>query len=551
MKKIFFFFLNLCLLPVAKAQVKPTISIADVSTPAFVYAVNMGTFSDVKLEDFKDFKKIGFVYAIPMSDGQNQVFIGDFSEKTIADGVVKQAKTKGYKSAFTAKRSIDNKQVSYIQLAAKKIGEIIDWTSFQNAGSIAIIPNAKEVKVVSQGFENDSIAKVALGALKNAGFKGAFLKSTSSSLLHKVGVFETNSTLTLDGNIEIEAPPALPTTQPSVTINEPAAPPAVAVDNYKGRYSITQFKTALAALGVYKGKIDDSKNAQLDAFFAKAKNTDRALKKYTILAQAIKPANEKYNDLQVAINTINDNPTLSEQTLRKSSLPIAKAYRAYIAFVKDGSNVKDVNLLMNQAIQEAFKGVKENPFPNFDPKATYAYQGLGQLIQHLRYVQGVAKDEPFAPTWIFTEHPQEATAAFSQGKNFKIVPSDEFFNTFEGLKIAHSIAEDINPNWQADTKVGAENAQYRTGLYHVASAAFAKKEMHQWNVSLWEGLDEWLKKDENNKSNYNAFKAAYYKSLLQLENYFLSKKIKQQDATNLALSVLHQTLARPLERFAK
>jgi hypothetical protein len=437
-------------------------------------------------------------------------------------------------------------KANYIQLIAKKNGEPINWSAFAKAGKIYVIPSEKEVKIVSAGFANDSIAALALAFLQKNGFKGAFLKTIAQNLLHKVGSFETGGTLLLNESIKFVEEEKKITPPPT----EPIPTAAPAIDYYAGRFSNTQLKAALTDMELYKGKIDDTNDSRLESIFTKAKEKNRILAKYVILAQAMKPANEKFSDLQKAINSVNNNPALAEQTLKKSTLPIAKAYRAYILFTKDGGDVSDVNKLMNQAIQDAFKSVKENPF-TFDPTATYSYQNLGQLLLHLRYIQGVAKDEPLAPTWLFTEHPKEAAAAFSHGKNYKIVASDEFLNTFEELKMVMSMAQDLNPAWKPDDKQEAQNAQFRTKMYYLPTSVDikTKEELKDWNKALWKGLEEWVKKDDANMPVYQAFKATYYRSLQRFESYFLSKKIKQEDATVLSLNILKQSIGKSLEKY--
>jgi hypothetical protein len=341
-----------------------------------------------------------------------------------------------------------------------------------------------------------------------------------------------------------------PKEKPPVVIPPVQTTVAIPEDNYSGHFSNKQLKIALTAMDYYIGKLDNSNDSKLEKIFAKAKEKDRLLSRYVILAKAMKPANEKFSDLQKAINSVPNNPVLAEQVLKKSSQPIAKAYRAYILFTKNAGDVKDVNKLMSEAVKDAFKGVKENPF-NFDPNATYSYVELGQLIQHLRYIQGVAKDEPLAPTWLFTEHPKEAKAAFSQGKSYKMVASDEFLNNSEELKMIVEMAQDLNPAWKADAKIEAQSAEARTQLYHLPSATEAKKkdEMKGWNIAVWKGLDDWSKKDEANLPLYNTFKATYYASLQQFERYFMAKKFSQEEATTLGLNILRQSVGKSLEKF--
>lgn len=517
------------------------------------FVVDLGVFADAKLEDFKNIIKIAYLYAKPLGEGQSQLYVGDFSSKPIADAVLQKVKQQGYSSAFVSKVKSDDEKTTYIQLGARKLGEKIDFTPFANLGKIYTISNDREVKIVSADFANDSIAKTALDYIKKNNIKGAFIQSAPANALHKVGIFESGAMY--DAAIII---PKAEVTKKAVEKPAekpmPAPPPPVAantnLDSYKGRFSNTQLKAALIALDFYKGKIDNSNDPKLDNAFAQAKEKDRLLAKYVILAQAMKPANEKYTELQQAINAINKNPTLSEQTLKKSTTPIAKAYRSYILFTREGVDIKEVNKLMNQAIQEAYKGVKSNPFAAFDPKATYSYQDLGQVIQHLRYIQGVAKDEPYAPTWLFTEHPKEASAAYSKGERFKIIPTDEFLNQHDELKMLINMAQDIDPTSKVNAQNDVAAAQFRTRMYYLPSTEVAQKQddMLAWNQSLWKGLDNWTAQSESNKPLYNAFKATYYQALQRYENYFMSKKFTQDDASTLGLNILHETLGKSLEK---
>lgn len=528
--------------PESVSQTKPSAKPAVATEKAF-YRVSVGNFPDAKLTDFQSIVPNGFVYAQPLNDGLMQLYVGNTDNKTTADAWAKLIAAKGYSDAHVVKEKWGEDKFSYIQLTSQAIGQKINWASFSDAGKIYVIPSDKEIKIVSAGFENDSIAKLALAKLKKS-YKNAFLQTIASNRVHKVGSFETNSESLLNDSLTFEE-------------EKPAPPPPVktpteiTVDYYAGRFSNTQLKSALTAMNLYKGKVDNSNDSKLESIFTKAKSNERALSKYLLLAQAEKQKVENFSELQKAINSVLSNPKAAEVMLKKSTLPIAKAYRAYILFTSENGDGKEVNKLMNQAIQEAFKGVKESPF-QFDPSATYAYQGLGQLILHLRYIQGVAKDEPLAPTWLFTEHSKEATAAFSQGKSFKMIASDDFYYSIDELKMAWLMAQDLNPTWQEEAKQMVENAQTRTQLYYLPSKEELKKkdELHQWNKLLWEGLEAWSKKDESNVPSFNAFKATYYTAMQRIEKFYLNKKMNQEDATIYALAVLKNTVAAPLKKFA-
>ncbi|MEY4905915.1 MAG: hypothetical protein RLZZ292_3730, partial [Bacteroidota bacterium] len=232
--------------------------------------------------------------------------------------------------------------------------------------------------------------------------------------------------------------------------------------------------------------------------------------------------------------------------LKKSNQAIAKAYRAYSSFVKQGES-KEVDNLMNEAIKTSFAST-QNKFP-FDERATYAYKELGQLILHLRYIQGAAKEEPATPAWLLATHTKECATAFNS--NFNVQINDGFMDWNE-LALVSVIAKDLSSKaTKVDTKKDNEEAVMRTRLFLLPKApdASTKKNVTTWANTLWKGMDTWAAKDEFNEQTAEAFKIAFFKGQVRLEDYFMSKSFKADEATTLALQVLESASGRALERF--
>lgn len=112
------------------------------------------------------------------------------------------------------------------------------------------------------------------------------------------------------------------------------------------------------------------------------------------------------------------------------------------------------------------------------------------------------------------------------------------------------MAQDIDPTSKVNAQNDVAAAQFRSRMYYLPSTEVAQKQddMMAWNQSLWKGLDKWAAQSESNKPLYNAFKATYYQALQRYENYFMSKKFTQDDASTLGLNILHETLGKSLEK---
>jgi hypothetical protein len=75
------------------------------------------------------------------------------------------------------------------------------------------------------------------------------------------------------------------------------------------------------------------------------------------------------------------------------------------------------------------------------------------------------------------------------------------------------------------------------------------KSANTWNESLWRIMDTWSAKSQYNDQVENALKIAFFKTQLHLEDYFMSKGIKEADAGPLALSVLRILINEDLDGY--
>ena len=530
MKKLFIFIITISSLS-AFCQSKKTNA----------FALNIGNFANPELADFAALQKAGLVYSMPLGNNQLQIFVGDYADKTTANAALASIK-KAFPEAYVAQKKVTTSDVSTVQIASKKVGEKVNWKTFENAGNIFAISDGKIIRIVSTGFANDSLATLALADLKALGYKDAILKKYPEVNLHKISKFESG----LDLNGEIKKQIVKSPEKPPIII-----PPAiVTVDIYKGNYPTSELKRALSALGTYKGKIDDKADAALEKSFKEAKIKDNVLAKYKILSKSYKSGNQKVSELQQAINNILKDAAASAKKLEKSTQPIAKAYRAYIIFTQNG-DAKTINKLMNEAIQTAFKGTKENKF-QFDAASVYDYKDLSQVIKHIRYIQGIAKDEPAAPTWLFTEHPEQAKAAFTG--DYKIEATDPAMD-IEAVRLTKLIGDDMVANAPKNAKEDNENASERTKM--MLNPVEITENQDEWNKQFWEELDVWASKDELHQQTLKAFKTTFYQSVVLLQQQY-SKQMSlpnspQSDimSRNAALLLMKSIVKRPLAQYGR
>ncbi len=509
-----------------------------------IYTIQIGSFEGTNALDFKKIEDLGFLYTETADAARINVYMGDYATADAAKVIQKQIKAKGF-PAYLSPRKLDaTKSNHVVQIDMKKVSDNIDWTTYEKAGKIYVTADETQLKIYSGGFKDEAAATLAVQTLKELGFKTAFHKSALVGELHKVSTF-TTGTLALNGAIA-------PTKKAPIA---PATPTNLGKkDEFTIRGGVTVKRSALAKLQevlkeaeYFDGKIDGENIKATTTAYNEAVKENRILQKYqAVINNAAPVIVNKVSELQKAINELPDNIEANTEILKKSGQPIAKAYRAYSSFIQQGES-KEVDNLMNEAIKTAFANT-QNKFA-FDERATYAYKELGQLILHLRYIQGAAKEEPATPAWLLATYPKECAAAFNS--NFNVQINDGFMDWNE-IALVSVIAKDLSSKaTKTDVKKDNEEAALRTRLFLLPKApdATAKKNLTAWTTALWKGMDAWAAKDEFNEQTAEAFKIAFFKGQVRLEDYFKSKNFKAEEATTLALQVLESTSSRALDRF--
>ncbi len=75
------------------------------------------------------------------------------------------------------------------------------------------------------------------------------------------------------------------------------------------------------------------------------------------------------------------------------------------------------------------------------------------------------------------------------------------------------------------------------------------KAVTDWNVLLLAGIENWSTKSQYNDQVASAFKTAYFKTQLQLEDYYLAKGVSQAQAAGLALLEMKILIGDELEGY--
>ena len=571
-QSIFFALLLLLALPASGQNNEPA------------YTVQLGTFVNPKPEDFKSLQPLGFVYAVPQSQNQANLFIGGFTSQLEAEKLAEKLRSPQFGFANARMVELNTEGGHYytmVQLEILTAGKEINWEPYLQLGRIYVVLEDKMIKVYTGIFPDKTTAMGELPRIRKAGFKDAFVKEVNNVLLHEIGDFEIGERqkkplipLKLDrparqavaNENKTAAPPSKePAAQVETLTSKgldaaPAAnpPTPTAVDlsaslpdirsNVK-RTSAMELQKVLKTLGTYAGIADGYYGPNTRRAYEMAVATNRQLKKYRILAKYYyAPENKaKPGSVQWAINSLWEDAPTALEILRQSSLPVAKAYRAYFEFVTNGPGTA-VDDLMNSAIKQAFAKVKSD-FPRFDPNANYAYANIEQMILHLRYVQQVSPQEIEAPCWLFSKHPGPALQAFSsnlQTLGLHMQNCGGFWD-WEEVQLLHAIAQDIGAVEHPSHSSTPMMASYF--LNPQAPDPATQKELKQWSAALWTNLNAWSSRDPMFTEMANALKITWFQTQVLLEDYYMNYGLKAPEATALALATIKAIAGEDLKRF--
>jgi len=561
------------------------------------FTIQIGNFVNPRPADFKALHKLGFIYAVERPSNHTDVFLGGFASENQAKKIAEALKGQGYGNAFVSKLNTEGgESVSVIQLATKSVGDKIDWEKYLEAGEVYTLLNGKQTKILVGGFADFAEAKTKLADIKKMGFSDAFPKKVNNALLHEVGVFETGGVtkkplIPLDfakqEPKEEEKPDARPRSYDDTPIipqdepvliakggavkapaqkeskSTPASKAKPAAFSFKAsvpeirsnvkRTSAIDLQKVLKSEGTYKGSLDGYYGKGTRTAYEQAMLTDRQLQKYSILAKHTStPGNEApVGTLQSHINNLWDNPDAAYDGLERSKAAIAKAYRAYYLYVNDGPS-RDVNQLMNGAIDEAYSTWRKAERPHIDPSATYAYEDLDQLLKHLGYIHIVSNENVGIPCWMFRRHPGTALKAFGDKSESELsMETCGGFWEWEEVRLLHTIASDLCTQGHASEGKMAEGNSELARLYHTPTEMEWKerKVLLDWNESVWKGMDLWSTRDPLLLEIETALKISYHQTQVLLEDYFMDEGFDEKNSKGLALAALKSLVGHHFERF--
>jgi peptidoglycan hydrolase-like protein with peptidoglycan-binding domain len=569
------------------------------TTAQNLYTVQVGTFVDVRPQDFDGIRPLGFLYDQQVNDNLHQVFLGRFRSESKAQTLLPALQQQGFTNARVQQVAMSTvgQQAVIIQIATRYSNKTISWEELQRVGPLNVILDEELIKVTTGTFPDVATAKNALPAIQAQGFADAFIKTVPVVQLIPVTPLSTglkealiplklrdtqargSVNPTLPPTVQPEAvppvlntPPSAPTVprpaQPAVipgsygdgaaasrittTARPPAEKPLPTIRGDVKRRSALELQKLLKAKGYYSSTLDGYYGPGTKGAYEQFRASDVTYDRYASLAAASTPGSGPMNALQTAINDLPYSDT-APVVIERSQVPTALAYQAYLLFSTLG-NSTDVNRLMNQANQQAFRGVERRLAP-FDYQATYAYQDLGQLLQHLFYIHLAPGNEYQLPCWLRERHPQEvavavrmlnsAAADLPWGNCTSVMewaPLQELYGLAMHMGGAEAFAA------QAELQQSANRRQQllarTTGLDPVQVTT-----LEVWQQTLWAKLNDWSRNDVYLDETVTALKLAYYQSQVLLEDHFMAQGISANDATGLARGVLQTIIELPLERF--
>lgn len=566
------------------------------------YTAFVGSFVEVRPQDFAGVRSLGFLYVQTAEGNLQQVFLGQYPKASEAERVVSALKTEGFTNARALPGNYgQGTDVPVIQIATRYAGKPIDWQDLNRVGSLNVLLADGAVKVLTGTFPDIETAKAELPRIRSLGFEDAFVKTVNSGRVLPVtsiatGIKEDLIPLNLtEGNTppsptRVESPSA-PVPQPErrdnpiVTQNPPTVPrpastemqpelpatgirggvaevapviekPASTLPAIRGdvkRNSVVELQKVLKNSGYYQSTLDGYYGTGTTAAYQQMHDQDFTVQKYRQLIpfyQNLAPT-ERLNKLQLAIRELPYDPN-APLVIEGDQTAIGLAYQAYLTFTSLGPSAQ-VNELMNDAVKAAYlnSGVSTSVF-NY--RATYAYQQLDQLLLHLFYVHASPTVSYLLPCWFNTRHPQATSSAQQQmGDYRRLLQQDncETFTAWPEVQLLNAIALDLNPAARNQTEALQEAAGRQNQLYYRTTGPPATEAtiLETWQNNLFHNVDRWAGTDPLLQPTANALKMAYFQSQVRIEDHYMNQGVGEAVARQLSIAALRAIAGVPLKRF--
>jgi len=319
--KIFFSLLLACCLPFALAAQD-------------LFTIKVGTFRDVKADDFETLKGKGFVYGAPGIENTIDVYLGQFAKESDATTVAADLAENGFRNAQALMLpTATGQQVTVIQIALQSGNRPINWETLEKAGQLYVEAVDGTNKIVTGVYPDARTAAGFLPAIRALGYTDAFVRNVNNVRLIPITRFETGikkplipikmqtgkrPTATTTGNPAAPStspPPPAPATSPpanapgpadygstTIPVSTPYTPPPTTntalpaptdavdlpvIDERTKRHSSAQLQRVLKEKGFYDGAIDGLYGPGTTAAYDAAWTNMPEIRKYRKLSEIV------------------------------------------------------------------------------------------------------------------------------------------------------------------------------------------------------------------------------------------------------------------------
>lgn len=156
------------------------------------YTIKVGTFRDVKADDFTTLKGQGFIYGAPGPDNTTDVYLGLYSNQTNATTTARNLANNGFRNAQAlVLPAASAQQVTVIQIALYSGNRPIDWSTLERAGQLYVESVDGTMKILTGIYPDARTAASVLPSIRELGYTDAFVRNVSNNRLIPITTFET------------------------------------------------------------------------------------------------------------------------------------------------------------------------------------------------------------------------------------------------------------------------------------------------------------------------------------------------------------------------
>lgn len=569
------------------------------------YTALLGTFVEVKPQDFGKARDLGFVYTLPVEGNLTQVYVGQYTTAQAADEVVAALRRSGFDQASSQQGSYaKGAEVPVIQIATRYTNRPIRWEELTKVGNLNVLLDNNAIKVMTGTFPDVAAAKAELPSIQALGFADAFVKMVPVAQLLPVtpvatGIkseliplnlspsnipttaspapapkavptsmgYETGSvatpktpavpTVIVPATTTVPAAPApVPSAPPATVVSVPVSPKAVELPAIRGsikRNAVLELQKVMKNRGYYNSSLDGYYGTGTQTAYEQMLEQDKGVQKYRALSAFFAPLYSAVQPdaLQNAINSLPYDAN-APLTIERSNLAVGKGYRAYLLFTTIGPG-QQVNDLMNNAIKEAYIGTTVSTSV-FNYNATYAYQDIQQLLLHLHFLHAAPTNAYQLPCWLADKHPAATQQALTQmgafSQQLRQATCDPFAQWPE-VQLLQSIALDMTPAaWkQSDQLQAAANKRYELYLRKSPLSVTEATLLDNWHKNVWLNIDKWALQDPYMMEAATTLRFAYFQCMVRVEDFYMDQGLSPNEARTLGLAVVRAITQVPLGRF--